>query len=71
MKNKTVVITGGGGVLCSTFAKALAGDGFSVALLDIDKKAVEEIACEIVKSGGKAAGFQANVLMRVSAHAAS
>ena len=32
--NTTVVITGGGGVLCSAFAKEMARTGAPVALLD-------------------------------------
>ena len=59
---KTAVITGGAGVLCSAFAKALAQDGYAVALLDLDGEMAESLAQEIRQNGGRAAGFQADVL---------
>lgn len=58
----TVVITGAGGVLCSSFAKALAEKGYQVALLDLNEEAAKRTADEIVKAGGKAKGYKANVL---------
>ncbi|MCI8331445.1 MAG: SDR family oxidoreductase [Clostridiales bacterium] len=61
---KTAVITGGGGVLCSAFAKALAADGYAVALLDLDGTAAEHIAEEIRAEGYQAEGYQANVLKK-------
>lgn len=60
--NKVVVITGGGGVLCSTMAKALAENGARIAVLDLKVENAEKVAGEIVKSGGQAVGFAANVL---------
>lgn len=66
LKNKVVVITGGGGVLCSTMAESLAAQGAKVAILDINKEAAEAIASRINDSGGSAAGFEANVLDRKS-----
>lgn len=62
MKEKTIVITGAGGVLCSAFAKALAKDGHRVALLDIDQGAAQVIADEITAQGGQAIAVKANVL---------
>lgn len=59
---KTAVITGAGGVLCSAFAKALAADGWQTALLDINQEAVEAVAQEIRRAGGQAMAVQANVL---------
>ena len=50
--NKVAVITGAGGVLCSAFAKALAADGWQVALLDLNKNAVDAVAEEIRRAGG-------------------
>jgi NAD(P)-dependent dehydrogenase (short-subunit alcohol dehydrogenase family) len=60
--DKVVVITGGGGVLCSTMASALAKEGAKIAVLDLKEENAEKVASEIVKSGGKAVGFAANVL---------
>ena len=62
LKEKTVVITGGAGELCSHFAKALANCDAKVAILDLRKKAAEELAIEIKKEGGIAIGIEANVL---------
>lgn len=61
-ENKVAVITGAGGVLCSSFAAELARGGASVALLDINLDAAEEIAKEIRANGGKAKAYAANVL---------
>lgn len=61
---KTAVITGGGGVLCSAFAKALAADGYAVAILDLDEKAAKSAAEEICSAGYQAEGFKANVLIK-------
>jgi NAD(P)-dependent dehydrogenase (short-subunit alcohol dehydrogenase family) len=58
----TVVITGAGGVLCSTFAKAMAAAGHPVALLDLNIDAAQAVADEINAAGGKAAAYQTNVL---------
>lgn len=63
---KTAVITGAGGVLCSTFAKALANDGINVALLDLNLEAVQSIEKEITSNGGKAIAVKADVLNRES-----
>ena len=66
MKGKTAVITGGGGVLCSTFAKALAKCGARTAVLDLKKESADKVAEEINKSGGIAIGVEANVLEKES-----
>ena len=47
LSNKTAVITGAGGVLCSAFARALAECGAKVALLDINYDAAKVVAAEI------------------------
>lgn len=62
LKNKVVVITGAGGILCSGFAKAVAKCGAKVALLDLNKKAADAVAEEITASGGTAIGIETNVL---------
>ena len=61
---KTAGITGAGGVLCSCFAKELAGDGFKVALLDINYDAAKAVADGISAEGGTAKAYKANVLER-------
>ncbi len=60
--NEVIVITGAGGVLCSAFAKEMAGTGAPVALLDLNLKAAEAVAEEIRLAGGRASAYQTNVL---------
>ncbi len=62
LENKVAVITGAGGVLCSSFAEALAKEGATVALLDINEDAANATAMAICDKGYKAYGFRADVL---------
>lgn len=62
LTDKVVVVTGGGGVLCSTFSEALAECGAKVAVLDLRKEAADKVAEAINNKGGQAAGFAADVL---------
>ena len=64
--NKIIVITGAGGILCSTMAKALAKQGNKIAVLDLRKEAAERVANEINEAGGEALGVAANVLEKDS-----
>ena len=57
---KVVVVTGAGGVLCSSFAKTLARAGAKVALLDINEESAKAYADEIVAEGGKVAALDLN-----------
>lgn len=66
LKNKVVVVTGGGGVLCSTMAESLAEQGAKIAILDLNLKAALDVAKKINDDGGEAAGFEANVLDKES-----
>jgi len=59
---KTIVLTGAGGVLCSTLASALAKKGHNVAVLDLRKEAADAVANAINAEGGTAIGVAANVL---------
>lgn len=68
--SKVVVITGAGGVLCSTLAKALAKQGHKIAVLDLKLEAAEMVANEIKAAGGTAIGVMANVLEKASLEAA-
>lgn len=64
--SKVVVITGAGGVLCSTLAKALAKEGHKIAVLDLKLEAAQQVADEIKTLGGLASAFEANVLEKDS-----
>ncbi len=59
---KTAVVTGGGGVLCSTFCEGLAERGANVAVLDLNLDSAVAVADRINKAGGNAIGLSANVL---------
>ena len=50
LSEKVAVITGGGGVICSEFARALAACGAKIALLDINESAAKAVADEIGKN---------------------
>ncbi len=62
LKNRVAVITGGGGVLCSGFAKDLAACGAKVAVLDLRQEAARAVADEINAAGGEALAIGCNVL---------
>lgn len=62
LSNKVAVVTGGGGVICGNFSKALAKCGAKVAILDLRKENAERVAKEIISEGGQAIGVAANVL---------
>lgn len=62
LSNKVAVVTGGGGILCSTFAKSLAECGAKVAILDLNKKKADDAAEAICVKGGYAIGIECNVL---------
>jgi NAD(P)-dependent dehydrogenase (short-subunit alcohol dehydrogenase family) len=66
LNDKVCVVTGGGGVLCSAFAKALAANGAKVAVLDLRVENANKVAEEINANGGKAIGVEANVLVKES-----
>lgn len=64
--NKTAVITGAGGVLCSVIAIDLAKSGYSVALLDLNYDSAKKTEDEIVNLGGKAKAYKADCLNKES-----
>lgn len=59
---KVVVVTGAGGVLCGTMAKAFAQAGAKVAALDLNEEAVKKLADECKDAGYICEGYKANVL---------
>jgi len=70
IKDKTVVITGAGGVLCGAMAKALGGTGAKIAVLDIVEAAAEKVAADIKADGGRAIAVKCDVLDKKSLEAA-
>jgi len=70
LEGRVAAITGGGGILCGTMAKALAELGVKVAVMDIRKDAAQRVVDEIAKSGGKAIAVACDVLNKASVEAA-
>ncbi len=70
LKDKVIVITGGGGVLCSAFAKDLAAQGAKIAVLDLREEAAQVVVDEINAAGGTALAVGCNVLEAESLEAA-
>lgn len=70
LSGKVAVVTGGGGILCSVMAQALAECGAKVAILDLREENAAKAAAEITKVGGTAIGVAANVLELDSLRAA-
>ncbi len=66
MNGKVAVITGGGGILCSVFAREMALVGARVAVLDLHIDKAEKIAAEINAAGGKAIAVGCDVLSKDS-----
>ncbi len=59
---KVIVITGAGGILCSSFAEFLAAKGHKVALLDLNEEAAAKVADGINANGGTAKAYKCNCL---------
>lgn len=66
LSGKVAVVTGGGGILCSIMAEALAECGAKVAILDLRKEAADKVAAAIKAAGGSAMGVACDVLNRQS-----
>ena len=70
LRDKTIAITGGGGVLCSAMAVALGKAGARIAVLDLDGVAAAEVAEEIKSCGGLGIAVKCDVLDKDSLEAA-
>jgi len=66
VSGKTAVVTGGGGILCSEMAIALASRGVKVAVLDINEPAAQKVVDSIKEKGGEAITVVTNVLDKAS-----
>ena len=61
LKNKSVIITGSGGGIGEGIARRLAAEGARVIVNDINTDMGESVAASIVKAGGTASFFKADV----------
>jgi meso-butanediol dehydrogenase/(S,S)-butanediol dehydrogenase/diacetyl reductase len=64
MREKVVVITGGASGMGLGIAKALAAEGASVVVADLNGEAATRVAEELEAEGSRAIGVQANVAKR-------
>ncbi|MDL2258019.1 SDR family oxidoreductase [Eubacteriales bacterium OttesenSCG-928-K08] len=70
LSGKTAVVTGGAGVLCAMFARAIAACGAKVAILDLADDKAQLVVDEIKAAGGEAMAIKVNVLEKESVEAA-
>lgn len=70
LSGQVAVVTGGGGVLCSTLSRGLAAHGVKIAVLDIRLDAAQGVADGIRADGGEAIPVQVDVLDKASVEAA-
>ena len=70
LAQKVAVITGAGGVLCSTITRALAAQKVKVAVLDLMPEAAQKVVDQIKASGGQALAVKNNVLDKSDLQAA-
>lgn len=61
-KDKVVVVTGAGGLICGAMARAFAQSGAKVAALDLNEDAVKALADDLRAEGFVCNGYKANVL---------
>lgn len=59
--NKIAVVTGAGGVICSSVSKSLAKEGMTVILVGRTMAKLEKVANEIKAEGGKCACYECHV----------
>ena len=61
LENKTVLVTGGGRGIGRAGAIAMAAEGATIAVLDLDGAAAETVVAEIEEAGGKARSWAADI----------
>jgi NAD(P)-dependent dehydrogenase (short-subunit alcohol dehydrogenase family) len=59
--DRVAIVTGGGGGIGGATARALAREGASVVVVDIDEAAAERVAAEIADAGGRAMVVRADL----------
>jgi len=61
LSNRSALITGGGSGIGRAIARAMAVEGASVAVVDLDQASATETSRLIVESGGRATAYQGDV----------
>lgn len=61
LQDKVAIVTGAGRNIGEAICKLFAGEGATVAVVDLDKSRADRVASEIVAAGGKAQGFTCDV----------
>jgi NAD(P)-dependent dehydrogenase (short-subunit alcohol dehydrogenase family) len=61
LANQVAIVTGAGRNIGEEISNTLASEGAKVAVVDLDKGRGDRVAAEIVKTGGEAAAFIADV----------
>ena len=70
MKNKTVIVTGGGGGIGGATCHRMAQEGAKVAVFDMNLEAAQKVADAITAAGGHAAAFKCDITDRAAVDAA-
>lgn len=70
LKDKVVIVTGGGGGIGSAICRRFAEDGAAVAVFDINQEAAEAVAAGIRAAGGKASAFVVELTSQESVNVA-
>lgn len=70
LKDKTVIVTGGGGGIGGATCRRLAHDGAKVAVFDMNLESAQRVADGINESGGTAAAFKCDITDRAAVDAA-
>lgn len=70
LKNRTVIVTGGGGGIGGATCRRFAAEGARVAVLDMNLAAAQKVAADINAAGGQAAAFACDITDRAQVDAA-
>ncbi|MFA5664437.1 glucose 1-dehydrogenase [Castellaniella sp.] len=69
-RDRTVIVTGGGGGIGGATARRLAQESARVGVLDLNHEAAEAVVAQIREAGGQAAAFQCDITERAQVEAA-
>lgn len=69
-KDKTMIVTGGGGGIGGATCRRLAHDGAKVAVFDMNLEAAQRVAADINSTGGTAVAFKCDITDRADVDAA-